>query len=189
MLNRRQFLGTLGAAIPALAQTKKPNIVFILADDLGYGDLGCYGQKVIATPNLDQLAAEGMRFTQSYAGSTVCAPSRCCLMTGVHTGHARIRGNGPGIPLRTEDRIIPEVLKSAGYRTGMFGKWSLGAIHTSGYPTKKGFDEWFGYFNQTHAHTYYPEILLDGDRDVIGRFGDDSLDGILNLNRLPYIET
>ena len=173
MLNRRQFLGTLGAALPTLAQTQKPNIVFILADDLGYGDLGCYGQAQIATPNLDRLASEGMRFTQSYAGSTVCAPSRCCLMTGMHTGHARIRGNGPDIPLRPEDRTIPEMLKTAGYRTGMFGKWSLGAIHTTGYPTRKGFDEWFGFFNQTQAHTYYPEILADGDKDVIvrGNFG------------------
>ena len=173
MFNRRQFLGTLGAALPALAQTQKPNIVLILADDLGYGDLGCYGQKQIATPNLDRLASEGMRFTQSYAGSTVCAPSRCCLMTGMHTGHARIRGNGPDIPLRADDRIIPELLKSDGYRTGMFGKWSLGAIHTTGYPTRKGFDEWFGFFSQTQAHNYYPEMLLDGDRDVIvhGNFG------------------
>jgi len=173
MLNRRQFLGTLGAALPALAQTQKPNIVFILADDLGYGDLGCYGQAQIATPNLDRLASDGMRFTQAYAGSTVCAPSRCCLMTGMHTGHARIRGNSPDIPLRPEDRTIPELLKTAGYRTGMFGKWSLGAIHTTGYPTRKGFDEWFGFFNQTQAHTYYPEILVDGDKDVIirGNFG------------------
>jgi len=169
MINRRQFLGSLGAALPALAQAQKPNIVFILADDLGYGDLGCYWQKEIATPHLDALAADGMRFTQSYAGSTVCAPSRCCLMTGVHTGHARIRGNGPDIPLRPEDRTIPEILKETGYRTGMFGKWSLGSIHTTGYPTRKGFDEWFGFFNQTHAHTYYPEILLDGDKDVIIR--------------------
>ena len=173
MLNRRQFLGTLGAAIPSLGQTQKLNIVFILADDLGYGDLGCYGQAVIATPHLDHLAGEGMRFTQSYAGSTVCAPSRCCLMTGMHTGHARIRGNGPDVPLRPEDRTIPELLKTAGYRTGMFGKWSLGAIHTTGYPTRKGFDEWFGFFSQTQAHTYYPEILLDGEKDVIvrGNFG------------------
>jgi hypothetical protein len=101
---------------------KTPNIIFILADDLGYGDLGCYGQKKIKTPNLDKLAAEGMRFTQCYAGSTVCAPSRCALMTGKHTGHAVIRGNGPGA-LGPADLTVAEVLKKAGYRNGIVGKW------------------------------------------------------------------
>lgn len=143
------------AATPA---SGRPNIILILADDLGYGDLGCYGQTRIKTPNLDRMAAEGMRFTQFYAGSTVCAPSRCALMTGLHTGHARIRGNAK-VPLRTEDRTVTELLKAAGYRTGLIGKWGLGNEGTSGVPQSKGFDEFLGYLDQTHAHDYYPTYL------------------------------
>lgn len=138
--------------------TRKPNIIFILADDLGYGDLGCYGQERIETPNIDRLAAEGVRFTQCYAGSTVCAPSRCCLMTGLHTGHAHVRGNKL-IPLRPEDLTIAEILKDAGYITALIGKWGLGEPNTTGVPNRKGFDEWFGYLNQRRAHNYYPEYL------------------------------
>ncbi|MCX6636103.1 MAG: sulfatase-like hydrolase/transferase, partial [Acidobacteria bacterium] len=161
-MTRREFIATPGAAaLSAAPATKKPNIVFVLADDLGYGDVGCYGQKQIETPNIDRLAAEGMRFTQAYSGSTVCAPSRCALMTGLHTGHARTRGNlFPDLHLRPEDITVTELLKKAGYRTGLFGKWSLGGIGTTGYPRRKGFDEWFGFFSQTHAHNYYPEHLL-----------------------------
>jgi arylsulfatase A-like enzyme len=147
------------------ADDRKPNIVLILADDLGYGDVGAYGQGRIATPNLDRLAAEGMRFTQCYAGSTVCAPSRCCLMTGRHTGHSRVRGNAL-VPLRPEDVTVAEVLKSAGYATGLFGKWGLGEPGSTGYPTRQGFDEFFGYVNQVHAHNYYPDYLWKND----GRF-------------------
>lgn len=165
-MNRRQFLGVAGAAVAAAQTTaSRPNIVLILADDLGYGDLGCYGQKQIPTPNIDRLAAEGIRFTSAYAGSTVCAPSRCCLHTGFHTGHARVRGN-IGIPnelaLRPEDTTVAEVLKQAGYRNGIFGKWALGTLGGTGYPLDQGFDEWFGFFSQSHAHNYYPEHLLDG---------------------------
>ncbi|HKQ39279.1 MAG TPA: arylsulfatase [Verrucomicrobiae bacterium] len=141
---------------------KKPNIIFILADDLGYGDLGCYGQTKIKTPNIDRLAAEGMRFTQFYAGSTVCAPSRSALMTGQHTGHTRIRGNDP-VPLRPEDVTVAEVLQKAGYKTGAIGKWGLGLANTTGVPTKQGFEEWFGYLSQTHAHNYYPTQLFRND--------------------------
>jgi arylsulfatase A-like enzyme len=173
-MRRRDFVAALGgaAAAPAAAPTK-PNMIFILADDLGYGDLGCYGQKQIATPNLDRMAAEGMKFSDAYAGSTVCAPSRCCLMTGLHTGHAKVRTNGAG-PIGPGDLTVTEILKSAGYRTALYGKWSLGGIYTSGYPLDKGFDEWFGYFSQSHAHEYYPEILLDGRREVLirGNFGE-----------------
>ena len=173
-MTRRELLAaTAAGALGAQAPRRRPNILLILADDLGYGDLGCYGQRQILTPNLDRLAAEGIRFTQGYAGSTVCAPSRCCLFTGLHTGHARIRGNGGGVSLQADDLTVTEVLKKAGYRTGMFGKWALGGLGNTGYPTKKGFDEWFGYFSQTHAHTYYPEHLLNGDREVLvrGNFG------------------
>ncbi len=115
------------------------------------------------------MAAEGMRFTQAYAGSTVCAPSRCCLITGLHTGHALVRGNRAGLSLRPGDVTVQELLKKAGYRTGLFGKWSLGDLGSPGYPTRKGFDEWFGYFSQGHAHNYYPEHLLDNDRAVLQR--------------------
>src|SRR4030043_99387 len=136
----------------------RPNIIFILADDLGYGDLGCYGQKAIKTPNIDKLAAEGMRFTDHYAGSTVCAPSRCCLMTGFHTGHALIRGNAD-VPLRPSDVTVAELLKEAGYSTGIIGKWGLGEPDSTGIPNRQGFDYWFGYLNQGHAHNYYPTYL------------------------------
>ena len=140
-----------------------PNIIFILADDLGYGDLGCYGQKKIRTPNIDRLAAEGMRFTQCYAGSTVCAPSRCSLMTGLYTGHARIRGNA-NVPLKQEDVTVAEILKPAGYNTAVIGKWGLGNEGTTGVPNQKGFDQWFGYLDQVQAHNYYPEFLWRNER-------------------------
>lgn len=171
---RRHFLqstgwGTLGilSGIPCLnpkrlhsakSSSPQPNIIFILADDLGYGDLGCFGQTKILTPCLDRMANEGMRFTQCYAGSTVCAPSRCCLMTGYHTGHAHIRGNTRH-PLLPEHVTIAEVLKNAGYTTGIIGKWGLGEPDTTGIPNRQGFDYWFGYLNQTRAHNYYPDYL------------------------------
>ncbi len=172
-MTRREFLSA-PAVLPALREGARPNILLILADDLGYGDLGCYGQQRIATPNLDRLAAEGIRFTQAYAGSTVCAPSRCVLMTGLHTGHAWVRGNRyPDLPLRPQDITLTEILKKAGYRTALFGKWSLGGLATTGYPTRRGFDEWFGYFSQTQAHDYYPYLLLEGEREYLvrGNFG------------------
>src|SRR5262249_22771194 len=122
---------------------RRPNIILILADDLGYGDLGCYGQKRIQTPHLDRMAAEGMQVTQFYAGSTVCARSRCALMTGLHTGHCLIRGNGRD-PLRPEDVTVARVLKDAGYATGLIGKWGLGEEGSTGVPTKQGFDYFFG---------------------------------------------
>jgi arylsulfatase A-like enzyme len=129
---------------------------------LGYGDIGCFGQKQIKTPSLDQMAREGMRFTSVYAGSTVCAPSRCALMTGQHTGHCFIRGNS-ALALRPEVVTVAEVLKQAGYRTSLVGKWGLGLEGSTGVPGKKGFDEWFGYLDQHHAHDYYPGFLWRGD--------------------------
>jgi len=142
----------------------KPNIIFILADDLGYGDIGCYGQQKIATPNIDRLAGMGVRFTQFYSGSTVCAPARCSFMTGMHTGHATIRGNVTikpegQMPLADSVITIAMLLKQAGYTTAAFGKWSLGFITTTGDPQKKGFDEFYGYNCQTLAHNYYPDHL------------------------------
>ena len=136
-----------------------------MADDLGYGDLGCYGQQQIRTPEIDKLAAEGMRFTDFYAGSTVCAPSRCVLMTGLHTGHAYIRGNGKD-NLRPEDVTVAEVLKPAGYATGLAGKWGLGHEGSTGVPTRQGFDFFFGYLDQHHAHNYYPSFLMRGEQRV-----------------------
>ena len=145
--------------------TRNPNIVFILADDLGYGDLGCYGQQQIQTPRLDRMAAEGMRFTQFYAGSTVCAPSRCVLMQGLHLGHCYIRGNAKH-NLQPEHVTVAERLKDAGYTTGLFGKWGLGHEGSPGVPTKQGFDEFFGYLDQHHAHNYYPEFLMHNEQRV-----------------------
>ncbi|MCA8997322.1 MAG: sulfatase-like hydrolase/transferase, partial [Planctomycetaceae bacterium] len=127
----------------SVAESAPPNIVFVMADDLGYGDLGCYGQEKIQTPVLDQMAAEGVRFTDYYAGSTVCAPSRCVLMTGLHLGHCFIRGNGKD-NLRPSDVTVAEVLQEAGYTCGIFGKWGLGHEGSSGIPTKQGFDTFFG---------------------------------------------
>ncbi len=143
----------------------KPNIIFILADDLGYGDLGCYGQRKIQTPHLDRMAAEGLRCTQFYAGSTVCAPSRCVLMTGLNTGHCHIRGNAR-VPLRPQDVTVAKVLKDAGYATGLIGKWGLGESDTTGVPTRQGFDDFFGYLNQQHAHNYYPAFLWRNEERV-----------------------
>jgi arylsulfatase A-like enzyme len=153
----------------ALAQTafpvQKPNIIFILADDLGYGDVGCFGQKLIKTPSIDSLAREGTRFTQFYAGSTVCAPSRCALMTGRHMGRARVRGNGHGV-LQPEDVTVAEVLKEAGYTAGLVGKWGLGNEGTVGEASKQGFDFSFGYLDQTHAHDYWTDHLFRNGQRV-----------------------
>jgi len=143
----------------------RPNIIYILADDLGYGDIGCYGQTKIKTPAIDRLAAEGMRFTQHYAASTVCAPTRCCLLTGRHTGHATVRGNAR-VPLAPEDVTIAELLGKAGYATGCIGKWGLGEADSTGAPWRQGFDAYFGYLNQSNAHFYYPPFLWRNDTKV-----------------------
>jgi arylsulfatase A-like enzyme len=149
----------------------KPNIVYILADDLGYGDLSCYGQKQFHTPNLDKMAAEGMLFTQHYSGTTVCAPSRSSLMTGQHTGHTPIRGNKEWKPegqwpLNANAFTLAEMLKQAGYTTGAFGKWGLGFVGTEGDPNLQGFDEFYGYNCQRMAHNYYPGHLWDNQQKV-----------------------
>jgi arylsulfatase A-like enzyme len=160
--------GALAFVTPATAAARAPNIIFILADDLGYGDLGCYGQQQIRTPHLDQLAVDGMRFTSAYAGSTVCAPSRAVLMTGRHTGHVHIRGNSrQQHPLRPRDKTVAELLKRAGYRTAVIGKWGLGDAGSTGVPNKKGFDEWFGYLTHGHAHDYHPEFLWRNENKFV----------------------
>jgi arylsulfatase A-like enzyme len=153
-----------------------PNIVLILADDLGYGDIGPFGQKRIKTPVLDRLAAEGITFTSAYAGASVCAPSRCVLMTGLHTGHARIRGNvthgapraPAGVALQSGDTTLASILHGAGYATAAIGKWGLGDIgaEASGLPTRQGFDTFFGYLNQSHAHNSYPSHLWRNEQRV-----------------------
>lgn len=150
----------------AVSGRQKPNIVLILADDLGYGDLGSYGQQKIRTRNLDQLASEGLRFTQAYAGGPVCTPSRCVLMTGMHNGHGAARDNVPHYNsyLQEKDRTVAELLSQAGYTCGGVGKWSLGDPGTVGSATRQGFDMWFGYLNQDHAHYYYPNYLDDSYR-------------------------
>jgi arylsulfatase A-like enzyme len=167
-MNRRSFLaasaGLLTASAAGQTAKRKPNIVLIVLDDLGSGDLGCYGQKHILTPNIDRVAAGGMRFGNAYAGAAVCAPSRAVLMTGLHAGHAPVRANAGTIPIADQDVTLAEVLKQAGYATGGFGKWGLGDARTSGAPTRQGFDEFFGYLHQVHAHTYYPDFLWDGDQ-------------------------
>jgi arylsulfatase A-like enzyme len=152
-----------------LAAAEKPNVVFILADDLGYRELGCYGQEKIRTPRIDALAASGMRFTRAYSGNAVCAPSRCVLMTGKHPGHATVRDNASvkpegQHPLFAEDVTLAEVLKANGYTCGAFGKWGLGNVWSDGNPNQQGFDRFFGYNCQAHAHSFFPATLRsDGE--------------------------
>ena len=158
---------------PAQHASRPPNVVLILADDLGLGDLGCYGQKHIQTPRLDRLAADGMQFTRFYAAAPVCAPSRCSIMTGKHGGHAYVRdnketqGKDPFLgqtPIPAAEVTLAELFKSKGYATGAFGKWGLGGVGTEGDPLRQGFDRFFGYNCQRHAHNYYPAYLVDDAR-------------------------
>jgi uncharacterized sulfatase len=142
---------------------EKPNIIYIMADDLGYGDLGCYGQKVIKTPNIDRLAREGIRFTDHYSGHTVCRPSRLVLLTGRHSGHTAISANAP-FKLQPGARTVTTLLKKAGYATGGVGKWALGGADSTGAPSKQGFDFWFGYLDQGNAHNFYPEYLWKNEK-------------------------
>jgi arylsulfatase A-like enzyme len=157
------FCLTIVLLFEASSSQAKPNLIFIMADDLGYGDLGCYGQKLIKTPRLDQMAKEGMKFTRFYSGSTVCAPSRSVLMTGQHMGHTHVRGNAGGDmsrqSLRDIDLTVAEKLKETGYKTALIGKWGLGEVGQEGHPLKQGFDYFYGYLNQVHAHNFYPEFL------------------------------
>lgn len=178
-MNRRHFLQSGAAAAASLLlagpgvlaaepQPRRPNIIYILADDLGYGDLGCYGQQKALTPSLDRMATEGLRFTDHYAGAPLCAPSRCVLLTGKHTGHARIRDNAGAArnTLAAEDTTVAEVLKAAGYATACIGKWGQGKFGTTGDPAKRGFEHFFGYVDQGDAHFYYPAKLQRDGKDV-----------------------
>jgi len=156
------------------AQTRRrPNIVWMMVDDLGFGELGCYGQTHIRTPHIDRLAAEGTLFRTAYAGCTVCAPSRSSLMTGQHTGHTPIRSNPGGVPLLAGETTIADVLKSAGYTTGLYGKWGLGDIGTDGVPWKHGFDEFFGVLHQAHAHFKYPRFIYENAKEFRLEGNDD----------------
>ena len=177
----------------------KPNVIFILSDDLGYGDVGVFGQKKIKTPNIDRLAAEGMRFTDAYAGCTVCAPSRCALMTGLHTGHCPIRGNREikpegQEPMPANTFTVGHLMKKAGYATGLIGKWGLGYPGSVSTPDKMGFDYFFGYNCQMKAHEYYPEYLWRNDQKVMlnekvyshDLMADDSLDFVKRNKDHPF---
>ena len=197
-MERRDFLKAVGCGAAGIAlsgcanaaqqmgsgaKKRRPNIVYIIADDLGYAEVGCYGQKKIKTPNIDRLATEGMKFTQHYSGNPVCAPSRCVLMTGKHSGHSQVRANkqvggqegwklgstiGGQWPLEAGTVTVAKILKEAGYTTGAFGKWGLGRVGTTGEPNKQGFDHFFGYICQRQAHTYYPNHLWrDGEVEWI----------------------
>ncbi len=173
--------GFLVWSLPVVAQQKraeanstspsKPNIIYILSDDTAMGDLGCYGQEIIQTPHLDQMAAEGTRYLQCYSGTSVCAPSRTSLMTGLHTGHSPVRANYElqpegQLPLPSETTTIAMLLKDAGYQTTCVGKWGMGMFQTTGSPLKKGFDHFFGYNCQRHAHSYFPAYLWDDDQRI-----------------------
>ncbi len=156
----------------AQSGNSKPNIVYILADDLGYGDLSSYGQQKFNTPNIDELAEKGIKFTQHYSGSTVCAPSRSALITGMHTGHTTVRGNYEiqpegQYPINDGDFTIAELLKQAGYVTGAFGKWGLGPVGSAGDPNNQGFDVFYGYNCQRLSHSYYPFHLWDNDKKIV----------------------
>lgn len=166
------------------ASVTKPNIIFILSDDLAQGDLGCYGQKLIQTPNLDRMASEGTRYIQAYCGTTVCAPSRTSLMTGLHMGHSPVRANRElgsegQLPLPAGTFTVAQLLKSEGYATACIGKWGMGMFDTSGSPLKLGFDHFFGYNCQRHAHSYFPTHLYNDDKrfELPGNDGNTNVDG------------
>ena len=186
-----------GKDSPDTGCTHKPNIVFILADDLGYGDIGCYGQEKFSTPNIDSLAARGMRFTRFYSGTTVSAPSRACLLTGLHSGHAPVRGNIETPPEGQyplpPGRNIFRIFQKHGYITGSFGKWGLGAPGSTGEPARQGIDEFFGYNCQLLAHNYYPDHLWENGRKIVlednsdGQYGTYAQD-MIHEKALEFID-
>ncbi|MBD3321080.1 MAG: sulfatase-like hydrolase/transferase [Chitinivibrionales bacterium] len=206
-IHRREFLRVIGKSGLALCaaphilrravmtsaapNSRQPNIILICPDDLGYGDLGCYGQQRIETPSVDKMASEGMRFTQFYAGTTVCAPSRCTLLSGLHTGHCLVRDNieidGGQMPLTPETVTIAEVLKTAGYETGCIGKWGLGPLDSTGDPNNQGFDYFCGYYNQAFVHNHYHDFVYrNGERIDLGQ--DRYQDDLFTEEALSFIE-
>ncbi len=198
--SRRDFIKVTGGGAllaasgsgEALASGRSPNIIYILLDDAGYGDLSCYGQERFKTPHMDRLAKEGIRFTNHYSGSAVCAPSRCCLLTGKHTGHSYIRGNRPAdteegqMPLPADAVTFPRILRDSGYATGAFGKWGLGPPGSSGDPNDQGFDEFFGYNCQSLAHSYYPEHLWH-NREKVELDGETYSHDLIMQKALEFI--
>jgi arylsulfatase A-like enzyme len=179
----------LATSVPPAAQPSappRPNIVLIQSDDIGYGDLSAYGQAQFRTPSLDRLAADGIRFTEYYAGSTVCGPSRAALMTGLHTGHTWIRGNGE-IPLREEDTTVGMALRDAGYRTAVVGKWGLGLPGTAGMPDKKGFDYAFGFLDHRHAHRQFTDHLYRNGEMVATDLEHDYVNDLFTREALAFI--
>ena len=202
MTNKLVLFGAASLTGLALQAQEKPNIIYIMCDDMGYGDLGCYGQQYIATPNLDRMAAQGMRFTQAYAGSPVSAPSRASFMTGQHTGHTHVRGNkeywpsGGRIqygnhsdyarvgqePYDPNHKIIPEIMKEHGYTTGMFGKWAGGYEGSASTPDKRGIDQFYGYICQFQAHLYYPNFMNRYDPSR----GDEGVVRVLLEENIPH---
>ncbi len=188
------------ATLPSIVQAdtpRPPNVILIIADDLGYADLSCYGQKKIKTPSLDRMAREGMRFTQCYSGSPVCAPSRCCLLTGKHGGHAFIRNNQEvkpegQTPIPASEVTVTELFKQKGYVTGAMGKWGLGPPGSSGDPLKHGFDLFFGYNCQRHAHSHYPTYLWHNDqrielKDNDGKTGKQYSHDLFEVQALKFL--
>lgn len=198
MNNFKPFIFALTQLAGLSAFAEKPNIIYILADDLGYGDLSCYGQKRFQTPNIDRMAREGMLFTQHYAGCTVCAPSRSSLMTGLTTGHTPVRGNKEMTeegqwPLPLNTVTIPKLLKEAGYVTGAFGKWGLGYPGSEGDPNKQGFDEFYGFNCQRMAHNYYPDHLWDNQKkEMLDGNGGDKFEqyapGLIHQRAMLFME-
>ncbi|MCB1211089.1 MAG: sulfatase-like hydrolase/transferase, partial [Verrucomicrobiales bacterium] len=162
-------LATLAALVLTIAPSihaAKPNVIYLMADELGYYEPSFMGNPNIQTPNIDRMAAEGIRFNNLLAGSSVCAPTRCCFLTGKHSGHTSVRANGGGTPMRADEETIASILKPQGYATGGFGKWGNGGRDSTGVPEKHGFDEFFGYYDQVHAHTYYPPYLIRNSEEV-----------------------
>ena len=187
----------VGRGAVVAERSQLPNVIYILADDLGYGDLSCYGQTKFETPHIDDLARRGMRFTEHYSGSTVCAPSRCCLLTGLHTGHAAVRGNAEHkpegqMPMPADTYTVAKYLQDAGYRTGIFGKWGLGYPGSDSEPLKMGFDRFYGYNCQRIAHCYYPAFLWnDEQRDLlwgnVATYRDDYAPDAIHQEALKFI--